>query len=111
MGNNKPLLIIRASFGTLALLSIFFYAIRNMPLKYININSIYISNFISIFAAIFINEKVTKNIIFGLIFWMDRNFILLNPNQITNLNVEISNLNQFNSIFRSNIYCISLRNG
>ena len=89
-GNNKKLLVIRGLLGTLALLSIF-YAIRNMPLSISTVIQYTYPIFISIFAAIFINEKVTKNIFFGLIFGWLGILILLNPSQIADLNLEITN--------------------
>ena len=89
-GNNKTLLVIRGLLGTLALLSIF-YAIRNMPLSISTVIQYTYPIFISIFASIFINEKVTKNIFFGLIFGWLGILILLNPNQLADLNLEISN--------------------
>ena len=89
-GNNKTLLIIRGLLGTLALLSIF-YAIRNMPLSISTVIQYTYPIFISIFAAIFIKEKVTKNIFFGLIFGWLGILILLNPSQLADLNLEISN--------------------
>ena len=89
-GNNKTLLVIRGLLGTLALLSIF-YAIRNMPLSISTVIQYTYPIFISIFASIFINEKVTKNIFFGLIFGWLGILILLNPSQLADLNLEISN--------------------
>ena len=89
-GNNKKLLVIRGLLGTLALLSIF-YAIRNMPLSISTVIQYTYPIFISIFAAIFINEKVTKNIFFGLIFGWLGILILLSPSQLADLNLEISN--------------------
>ena len=89
-GNNKTLLFIRGLLGTLALLSIF-YAIRTMPLSISTVIQYTYPIFISIFAAIFINEKVTSNIFFGLIFGWLGILILLNPSQLADLNLEISN--------------------
>ena len=89
-GNNKKLLVIRGLLGTLALLSIF-YAIRTMPLSISTVIQYTYPIFISIFAAIFINEKVTSNIFFGLIFGWLGILILLNPSQLADLNLEISN--------------------
>ena len=89
-GNNKTLLFIRGLLGTLALVSIF-YAIRNMPLSISTVIQYTYPIFISIFAAIFINEKVTSNIFFGLIFGWLGILILLNPSQLADLNLEISN--------------------
>ena len=64
-GENKPLLILRGLFGTIALLCIF-YAIRNMPLNIATVIQYTYPIFISIFASIFIKEKLTKNIFWGL---------------------------------------------
>ena len=89
-GNNKTLLVIRGLLGTLALLSIF-YAIRNMPLSISTVIQYTYPIFISIFAAIFINEKLTKNIFFGLISGWLGILILLNPSQLADLKLEISN--------------------
>ena len=48
--------------------------------------------FISIFAGIFIEEKINKNIIFSVIVGWLGILILLNPTQLSNLNIEIDNL-------------------
>ena len=61
-GKNRPLLILRGVLGTLALICIF-YAIRNMPLSISTVIQYTYPIFISIFAGIFINEKITRNII------------------------------------------------
>jgi len=45
--------------------------------------------FISIFAGIFINEKITRNIIFALIIAWIGILVILNPSQLSNINVEI----------------------
>ena len=60
-GKNKLLLILRGILGTLALLCIF-YAIRKMPLGISTVIQYTYPIFISIFAGIFINEKITRNI-------------------------------------------------
>ena len=65
-GKNRPLLILRGVLGTLALICIF-YAIRNMPLSISTVIQYTYPIFISIFAGIFINEKITRNIILSLI--------------------------------------------
>jgi len=59
-GKNRPLLILRGFLGTLALVCIF-YAIRNMPLSISTVIQYTYPIFISIFAGIFINEKITGN--------------------------------------------------
>ena len=90
-GKNKKLLILRGFLGTIALVSIF-YAIKNMPLSISTVIQYTYPIFISIFAGIFINEKVTKNILFALIIgWMGI-LVILNPNQLSNLKVEIENI-------------------
>ena len=59
-GNNKPLLILRGLLGTIALACIF-YSIRNMPLNISTVIQYTYPIFISIFAGILLNEKITKN--------------------------------------------------
>ena len=90
-GNNKPLLILRGVLGTLALVCIF-YAIRNMPLSISTVIQYTYPIFISIFAVIFISEKITRNILFSLIIGWLGILIILNPNQLSNINVEIENI-------------------
>ena len=93
-GNNQPLLVLRGFLGTIALLSIF-YAIRNMPLSLSTLIQYTYPIFISIFAGIFIKEKITINIIFAsLIGWLGI-IVILNPTQLANLNVYISNISIF----------------
>ena len=90
-GNNRSLLILRGILGTLALVCIF-YAIRNMPLSISTVIQYTYPIFISIFACIFINEKITRNLIFALIIgWLGIS-IILNLTQLLNLNVEINYL-------------------
>ena len=91
LGKNRPLLILRGVLGTLALVCIF-YAIRNMPLSISTVIQYTYPIFISIFAGIFINEKITRNIIFALIIGWIGILVILNPNQLSNLNVEINYL-------------------
>ena len=106
-GNKKLLLILRGILGTIALVCIF-YAIRNMPLSLSTIIQYTYPIFISIFAGIFINEKITKNIIFALILGWLGILIILNPLQLSNLNVEINVFSIFiaflGSIFTSLAY-------
>ena len=90
-GGNKPLLILRGLLGTLALVCIFF-AIRNMPLGISTVIQYTYPIFISIFAGIFINEKITKNIVFALIIGWFGMIVILNPTQLSNINVEIENI-------------------
>ena len=90
-GENKPLLVLRGIFGTIALVCIF-YAIRNMPLNISTVIQYTYPIFISIFAGILINEKITKNIIIACITGWLGILIILNPYQLTSLNVELNNL-------------------
>jgi drug/metabolite transporter (DMT)-like permease len=90
-GKNRPLLILRGVLGTLALVCIF-YAIRNMPLSISTVIQYTYPIFISIFAGIFINEKITRNIIFALIIGWIGILVILNPSQLSNINVEIEKL-------------------
>ena len=90
-GKNKPLLILRGVLGTIALVCIF-YAIRNMPLSISTVIQYTYPIFISIFAGIFIKEKITKNIVFALIFGWIGILIILNPTQLSNINIEIKNI-------------------
>ncbi len=89
-GKNRPLLIIRGVLGTLALICIF-YAIRNMPLSISTVIQYTYPIFISIFAGVFINEKITRNIIIALIIGWIGILVILNPIQLSNINVEIEN--------------------
>jgi len=89
-GKNKPLLILRGVFGTLALVCIF-YAIRNMPLSISTVIQYTYPIFISIFAGIFINEKITRNIVFATILGWFGILVILNPTQLSNINVYIEN--------------------
>jgi len=88
---NRPLLILRGVLGTLALICIF-YAIRNMPLSISTVIQYTYPIFISIFAGIFINEKITRNIIIALIIGWIGILVILNPIQLSNINVEIENV-------------------
>ncbi len=90
-GRNKPLLVLRGFLGTVALICIF-YAIRNMPLNISTVIQYTYPIFISIFAGILINEKISKNIIFASIAGWLGIIIILNPSQLSNLNIEINNL-------------------
>ena len=90
-GEKKLLLIFRGILGTIALLCIFF-AIKKMPLSLSTVIQYTYPIFISIFAGIFIEEKINKNIIFSVIVGWLGILILLNPTQLSNLNIEIDNL-------------------
>jgi len=106
-GKNRPLLILRGILGTLALICIF-YAIRNMPLSISTVIQYTYPIFISIFACIFINEKISRNIVFALIIGWIGILIILNPIQLSNIKVEIDNISVliafFGSIFTALAY-------
>tara|TARA_A100001234_G_scaffold189392_1_gene174992 strand:- start:2942 stop:3832 length:891 start_codon:yes stop_codon:yes gene_type:complete len=90
-GNNKPFLILRGLLGTLALVCIF-YAIRNLPLSISTVIQYTYPIFISIFAGMFINEKITRNIVIALIIGWTGILIILNSTQLSTINVEIENI-------------------
>jgi len=90
-GKNRPLLILRGVLGTLALVCIF-YSIRNMPLSISTVIQYTYPIFISIFAGIFIKEKITRNLVLALIIGWIGILVILNPTQLTNINVEIENV-------------------
>ena len=90
-GENKPLLILRGLLGTIALICIF-YAIRNMPLNISTVIQYTYPIFISIFAGILLNERITKNIFLAVITGWLGILIILNPSQLSNLNVQLNNL-------------------
>ena len=93
-GNNPPLLVLRGLLGTIALICIF-YAIRNMPLSISTVIQYTYPIFISIFAGIFINEKITRNIVIASIIGWLGILIIINPIQLSNINVEV----EYTSIF------------
>ena len=90
-GKNRPLLILRGLLGTLALVCIF-YAIRTMPLSISTVIQYTYPIFISIFAGIFINEKITQKLVFGTIIGWFGILVILNPTQLSNINVDIENV-------------------
>ncbi len=90
-GVNKPLLVLRGILGTIALVCIF-YAIRNMPLNISTVIQYTYPIFISIFAGILINEKITKNLIIASITGWLGILIILNPSQLSSLNIELNNI-------------------
>ena len=106
-GNNRSLLILRGLLGTSALICIF-YAIRNMPLSLSTVIQYTYPIFISIFAGVFINEKITRNLVFALIIGWLGILVILDPTQLANLNIEIDNVWIFvaflGSIFTSLAY-------
>ncbi len=87
-GKNKPLLILRGTLGTIALVCIF-YAIKNMPLNISTVIQYTYPIFISIFAGILINEKINKNLIIASITGWLGILIILNPYQLSSLNIEL----------------------
>ncbi len=93
-GKNRPLLTLRGVLGTIALVCIF-YAIRNMPLSISTVIQYTYPIFISIFAAIFINEKITLNLFYALIIGWIGIIVIINPAQLSNINVEIENISIF----------------
>ncbi len=90
-GKNKPLLILRGLLGTIALVCIF-YAIKNMPLNISTVIQYTYPIFISIFAGILINEKISKNIIIASITGWLGILMILNPYQLSSLNIELDKL-------------------
>ena len=90
-GKNKPLLILRGLLGSIALICIF-YAIRNMPLNISTVIQYTYPIFISIFAGILINEKITKNVLIASATGWLGIIIILNPYQLSSLNIEIEKL-------------------
>ena len=90
-GKNKPLLITRGFLGTIALLCIF-YAIRNMPLNISTVIQYTYPIFISIFAGILINEKITKSVIIASATGWLGILIILNPYQLSSLNIQLDKL-------------------
>ena len=90
-GKNKPLLILRGILGTIALVCIF-YAIKNMPLNISTVIQYTYPIFIAIFAVILIKEKITKNLIIASITGWLGILIILNPYQLSSLNIELNKL-------------------
>ena len=78
----------RGVLGTLALVCIF-YAIRNMPLSISTVIQYTYPIFISIFAGIFIKERITRNLLIALIIGWIGILVIINPTQLTKINVEI----------------------
>ncbi len=87
-GKNKLLLITRGILGTIALVCIF-YAIKNMPLNISTVIQYTYPIFISIFAGILLNEKISKNLIIASITGWLGILIILNPYQLSSLNIEL----------------------
>ena len=109
LGNNRKLLILRGVLGTSALICIF-YAIRDMPLSISTVIQYTYPIFISIFAGIIIREKINKNIIFALIIGWLGILIILNPGQLSDVNIQIEKASIFiaflGSIFTALAYII-----
>ena len=99
-GKNKPLLILRGILGTIALVCIF-YAIKNMPLNISTVIQYTYPIFISIFAGILINEKITKNLIIASITGWLGILIILNPYQLSSLNIELDKFTVLIAFFGS----------
>ena len=93
-GNKRFLLILRGVLGTIALLCIF-YAIKSMPLNIATVIQYTYPIFISVFAGIVIKEKVTKRALVSLIIGWFGILIILNPNQLSNLNVNLDRFSIF----------------
>ena len=93
-GTKIPLLILRGLLGTIALMCIF-YSIRNMPLNISTVIQFTYPIFISIFAGILINEEITSSIIIGTITGWLGLLIILNPYQLSNLNIELNSFTIF----------------
>ena len=91
LGKKRPLLILRGVLGTAALVCIF-YSIRNMPLSISTVIQYTYPIFISIFASVFINEKLNRNLVFALIIGWIGILVILNPIQLSNINVDIQNI-------------------
>jgi len=90
-GYNKQLLILRGVLGTSALVCIF-YAIRNLPLSISTVIQYTYPIFISIFAGIFINEKITRNLFFAILIGWLGILVILNPTQLSSIKIEIENI-------------------
>ena len=90
-GINKPLLVLRGLLGTLALLCIF-YAIRNMPLSIATVIQYTYPIFISIFAIIFLKEKINKFIFIALILGWIGIIVILNPYQFSLVEFEFKKI-------------------
>ena len=87
-GNNRLLLILRGILGTLALICIF-HAIRNMPLSISTVIQYTYPIFISIFAGIFINEKISRNLVYALIIGWLGILVIINPTQLSNISAKV----------------------
>ena len=88
MGEEQTFTNLKGSFRDISLVCIF-YAIKNMPLNISTVIQYTYPIFISIFAGILINEKVTKNLIIASITGWLGILIILNPYQLSSLNIEL----------------------
>ncbi|MFP4021468.1 MAG: DMT family transporter [Halanaerobium sp.] len=66
IGNNKKLLILRSTFGLLGIAA-YFYALANMKLSDAVILNKMSPFFVVVFAALFLNEKITKKQLIALV--------------------------------------------
>ena len=96
-GENKPLLVLRGLLRNNSI-SLYILCYKKYAFKYFYCYSIYISYFYIYFCRIFINEKITKNIIIASIIGWLGILIILNPSQLSNLNIEIRKIIYINSI-------------
>ena len=90
-GNDPLLLSLRGFLGTIALICIFF-SIRNLPLGISTVIQYTYPIFISLFAGLFINEKITKNTIIAVIMGWLGILIILNPGQLLDLKIVLEDL-------------------
>tara|TARA_Y100001970_G_scaffold293903_1_gene444440 strand:- start:7695 stop:8615 length:921 start_codon:yes stop_codon:yes gene_type:complete len=106
LGKNIKLLLTRGILGTLALLSIF-NSLAKLPLGFATIIQYTYPIFTTLFASIFISEKIKRNIVFSLILGWFGVLFILNPDleQINFINLDINILIAFlGAIFTSLAY-------
>jgi drug/metabolite transporter (DMT)-like permease len=84
VGNNKKLLILRSIFGLLGIAA-YFYALANMKLSDAVILNKMSPFFVVVFAAIFLNEKITKKQIAALITALIGAVLVIRPGFDSNL--------------------------
>ena len=90
-GLNKKLLILRGILGTSALLCIF-YSIKNLPLSISTVIQYTYPIFISIFAVLFIKEKLSRQLLLAILLGWLGILIILNPYKLTIIQIEINSL-------------------
>ena len=90
-GKNKILLTLRGLLGTIALICIF-HSIRNMPLSTSTVIQYTYPIFISIFAVLFIKEKININVIAALVFGWFGILIIINPYQTSGSEIAFSTI-------------------